>query len=223
MIDYENYSRALVDLDTGEAIPINDNDMLSITSAKVIEYLKKTKEINKGKRFTKAIDFPFREISKCNLTKSSYDVLMVMLGSLGFGAYSGFVIKRKNNCFDGFMNGKELQELTLCSNSAFKNAILQLRNKEIIKTIPAIKGRGNNYIVNPFIATHDKRIPTRIFKMFENTKFNYTKECSQLDSKELKARIKEERKKTPEQIEEEMKGTIFIDSIDLGEDTQEKR
>lgn len=223
MIDYENYSRALVDLDTGEAIPINDNDRVSITSAKVIEYLKKTKEINKGKRFTKAIDCPFRQIAQCNLTKSSYDVLMVMLGSLGFGAYSGFVIKRKNNCFDGFMNGKELQALTLCSNSAFKGAIKQLRNEEIIKTIPAIKGQGYNIILNPFIATHDKRIPTRIFKMFENTKFNYTKESSQLDSKELDKRIKEERKKTPEQIKEKMESVAFIDSIDLSEYTQEKR
>lgn len=219
MIDYESYSRALLDLDTGEVIPINDNDIVDITSAKVIDYLKKTKEINKGKRFTKAIDFPFREIAQCNLTKSSYDVLFVMLGSLGFGAYSGFVIKRKNNHFDGLMNGTDLQALTLCSDSAFKGAITQLRKEEIIKTIPAIKGRGNNFIVNPFIATHDKRIPTRIFKMFENTKFNYTKESSQLDSKELKARIREERKKIPEQIEEEMKSAIFIDSIDLVEDT----
>ena len=217
MIDYENYSRALVDLETGEAIPINDNDIVNIISAKTIAYLNKTIEINKGKKFTKVIDLPFKEIAQCNLTKSSYDVLMVMVGSLGWGAYSGFVIKLKNKQFNGFMNGKDLQALTLCSKSAFIGAITQLRNEEIIKTIPAIDGRGNNFILNPFIATHDKRIPTKIFKLFENTKFNYTKESSQLSSSELQARIREERRKTPEQIYEEMKGIEFIDSIDFGE------
>ena len=217
MIDYENYSRALVDLETGEAIPINDNDIVNIISAKTIAYLNKTIEINKGKKFTKVIDLPFKEIAQCNLTKSSYDVLMIMLGSLGWGAYSGFVIKLKNKQFNGFMNGKDLQALTLCSKSAFIGAITQLRNEEIIKTIPAIDGRGNNFILNPFIATHDKRIPTKIFKLFENTKFNYTKESSQLSSSELQARIREERRKTPEQIYEEMKGIEFIDSIDFGE------
>ena len=217
MIDYENYSRALVDLETGEAIPINDNDIVNIISAKTIAYLNKTIEINKGKKFTKVIDLPFKEIAQCNLTKSSYDVLMVMVGSLGWGAYSGFVIKLKNKQFNGFMNGKDLQALTLCSKSAFIGAITQLRNEEIIKTIPAIDGRGNNFILNPFIATHDKRIPTKIFKLFEHTKFNYTKESSQLSSSELQARIREERRKTPEQIYEEMKGIEFIDSIDFGE------
>ena len=218
MIDYEDYSRALVDLETGEATPINDNDIVNIISAKTIAYLNKTIEINKGKKFTKVIDLPFKEIAQCNLTKSSYDVLMVMLGSLGWGVYSGFVIKLKNKQFNGFMNGKDLQALTLCSKSAFIGAITQLRNEEIIKTIPAIDGRGNNYIVNPFIATHDKRIPTKIFKLFENTKFNYTHESSsQLNSNELKARIREERKKTQEQIHEEMQAVEFIDSIDFGE------
>lgn len=218
MIDYEDYSRALIDLDTGEAIPINDNDIVNIISAKTIAYLNKTIEINKGKKFSKGIDTSFREISQCNLTKSSYDVLMIMLGSLGWGVYSGFVIKLKNKQFNGFMNGTDLQALTLCSDSAFKEAIKQLRNEEIIKTIPAISGRGYNYIVNPFIATHDKRIPTKIFKLFENTKFNDTHESSsQLNSKELQTRIREERRKTQEQIHEEMQAVEFIDSIDFGE------
>ena len=55
MIDYEDYSRALIDLDTGETIPINDNDIVNIISAKTIEYLNKTIEINKGKKFSKGI------------------------------------------------------------------------------------------------------------------------------------------------------------------------
>lgn len=217
MIDLQEYSRALIDLETGEAIPINDNDIVSITSAKAIAYLKKTIEINKGKRFTKGIDTSFRRISQCNLTKSSYDVLMVMLSCLGWGAYSGFVIKLKNKQFNGFMNGSDLRALTLCSDSAFKGAITQLRNEERIKTIPAIDGRGNNFIINPFIATHDKRIPTKIFKLFENTKFNDTHQSSQLSSSELQARIREEKRKTQEQIHEEMQDNDFIDSIDFGE------
>lgn len=217
MIDLQEYSRALIDLETGEAIPINDNDIVSITSAKAIAYLKKTIEINKGKRFTKGIDTSFRRISQCNLTKSSYDVLIVMLSCLGWGAYSGFVIKLKNKQFNGFMNGSDLRALTLCSDSAFKGAITQLRNEEIIKTIPAIDGRGNNFIINPFIATHDKRIPTKIFKLFENTKFNDTHQSSQLSSSELQARIREEKRKTQEQIHEEMQDNDFIDSIDFGE------
>lgn len=53
MIDYENYSRALVNLETGEAIPINDNDIVNIISAKTIAYLNKTIEINKGKSLQK--------------------------------------------------------------------------------------------------------------------------------------------------------------------------
>ena len=142
---------------------------------------------------------------------------MIMLGSLGWGAYSGFVIKLKNKQFNGFMNGKDLQALTLCSKSAFIGAITQLRNEEIIKTIPAIDGRGNNYIVNPFIATHDKRIPTKIFKLFENTKFNDTHQSSQISSSELQTRIREEKRKTQEQIHEEMQAIEFIDSIDFGE------
>lgn len=142
---------------------------------------------------------------------------MVMLSCLGWGAYSGFVIKLKNKQFNGFMNGSDLRALTLCSDSAFKGAITQLRNEEIIKTIPAIDGWGNNFIINPFIATHDKRIPTKIFKLFENTKFNDTHQSSQLSSSELQARIREEKRKTQEQIHEEMQDIDFIDSIDFGE------
>lgn len=215
MINYEDYTRVLADLETGETTYLNRNDRFYIISAKTIEYLSKTKEINKGKKFNKSMDLSFRMIAQCNLTKSSYDILMVMLSSLGWGTYSGFIIKMKNKHFDGFMNSKEIQALTLCSDTSFRDGIKQLENEEIIKKVPAITGRGNNFILNPFIATHDKRVPTKIFKLFENSKFNYTNEHSQLSSSELKVRIMEEKRKTQEQIYEEMKSIEFIDSINL--------
>ena len=75
----------------------------------------------------------------------------------------------------------------------FSKAIKRLEKKEIIKIEKAKVGRGNNFIINPFIITHDKRVPIRIFKMFESSIFNYTNQTSQLSSSEIHDKIREEK------------------------------
>lgn len=186
--------RGITDFITGEVIPIYEGDKVSITRRETIDYLKNTIEINKNKEFVMSFNIPFRTLAKLNLKSNEYDILMVMLSCLGWGYdYSGYVVKKQNRKPYGFMNGEDIRKYTNCDKSAFSNSIKTLEKKEIIKIEKAKVGRGNNFIINPFIITHDKRVPIRIFKMFENSILNYTKQASQLSSSEIHDKIREEK------------------------------
>lgn len=186
--------RGITDFITGEVIPIYEGDKVSITRRETIDYLKSTIEINKNKEFVMSFNIPFRTLAKLNLKSNEYDILMVMLSFLGWGYYySGYVVKIQNRKPYGFMNGEDIRKYTNCDKPTFSKAIKTLEKKEIIKIEKAKVGRGNNFIINPFIITHDKRVPIRIFKMFENSIFNYTKQTSQLSSSEIHDKIREEK------------------------------
>lgn len=187
--------RGITDFITGEVIPIYEGDKVSITRRETIDYLKNTIEINKNKEFVMAFNIPFRTLAKLKLKGNEYDILMVMLSFLGWGfCYSGYVVKIQNRKPYGFMNGEDIRKYTNCDKPTFSKAIKTLEKKEIIKIENAKVGRGNNFIINPFIMTHDKRVPIRIFKMFENSIFNYTKQTSQLSSSEIHDKIREEKR-----------------------------
>ena len=187
--------RGITDFITGEVIPIYEGDKVSITRRKTIDYLKNTIEINKNKEFVMSFNIPFRTLAKLNLKSNEYDILMVMLSFLGWGYYySSYVVKIQNRKPYGFMNGEDIRKYTNCDKPTFSKAIKSLEKKEIIKIEKAKVGRGNNFIINPFIITHDKRVPIRIFKMFENSIFNYTKQTSQLSSSEIHDKIREEKR-----------------------------
>ena len=186
--------RGITDFITGEVIPIYEGDKVSITRRETIDYLKNTIEINKNKEFVMSFNIPFRTLAKLNLKSNEYDILMVMLSFLGWGYdYSGYVVKIQNRKPYDFMNGEDIRKYTNCDKPTFSKAIKSLGKKEIIKIEKAKVGRGNNFIINPFIMTHDKRVPIRIFKMFENSIFNYTKQTSQLSSSEIHDKIREEK------------------------------
>ena len=141
-----------------------------------------------------SFNIPFRTLAKLNLKGNEYDILMVMLSFLGWGYYySGYVVKIQNRKPYDFMNGEDIRKYTNCDKPTFSKAIKSLEKKEIIKIEKAKVGRGNNFIINPFIMTHDKRVPIRIFKMFEDSIFNYTKQTSQLSSSEIHDKIREEK------------------------------
>lgn len=187
--------RGITDFITGEVIPIYEGDKVSITRRETIDYLKSTIEINKNKEFVMSFNIPFRTLAKLNLKSNEYDILMVMLSFLGWGYnYSGYVVKIQNRKPYDFMNGEDIRKYTNCDKPTFSKAIKSLEKKEIIKIEKAKVGRGNNFIINPFIMTHDKRVPIRIFKMFENSIFNYTKQTSQLSSSEIHDKIREEKR-----------------------------
>lgn len=178
--------RGITDFITGEVIPIYEGDKVSITRRETIDYLKNTIEINKNKEFVMSFNIPFRTLAKLNLKSNEYDILMVMLSCLGWGYdYSSYVVKIQNRKPYDFMNGEDIRKYTDCDKPTFSKAIKSLEKKEIIKIEKAKVGRGNNFIINPFIITHDKRVPIRIFKMFENSIFNYTKQTSQLSSSKI--------------------------------------
>lgn len=186
--------RGITDFITGEVIPIYEGDKISITRRETIDYLKSTIEINKNKEFVMSFNIPFRTLAKLNLKSNEYDILMVMLSFLGWGYYySGYVVKIQNRKPYGFMNGEDIRKYTNCDKPTFSKAIKTLEKKEIIKIEKAKVGRGNNFIINPFIITHDKRVPIRIFKMFESSIFNYTNQTSQLSSSEIHDKIREEK------------------------------
>ena len=186
--------RGITDFITGEVIPIYEGDKISITRRETIDYLKSTIEINKNKEFVMSFNIPFRTLAKLNLKSNEYDILMVMLSCLGWGYdYSGYVVKIQNRKPYDFMNGEDIRKYTNCDKSTFSKAIKSLEKKEIIKIEKAKVGRGNNFIINPFIMTHDKRVPIRIFKMFESSIFNYTNKTSQLSSSEIHDKIREEK------------------------------
>lgn len=186
--------RGITDFITGEVIPIYEGDKVSITRRETIDYLKSTIEINKNKEFVMSFNIPFRTLAKLNLKSNEYDILMVMISCLGWGYnYSGYVVKIQNRKPYDFMNGEDIRKYTNCDKPTFSKAIKSLEKKEIIKIEKAKVGRGNNFIINPFIITHDKRVPIRIFKMFESSIFNYTKQTSQLSSSEIHDKIREEK------------------------------
>lgn len=187
-------------METGEVIPIYDEDVVKIYRATTKKYLNETIEINKEKKFTKSIDNAIRLLPTLNLTKREYDILIIMISFLGWGfQYSGYVVKTKNRVPYGYMNGEEIRKYTKYDKSAFSKGVKVLEEKGIIKKVVAIEGDGNNFILNPFIYTHDKRIPKTLFKMFEKTKFNYTKQALSLDSKEIQEEIKKEREENEAQ------------------------
>ncbi len=187
--------RGITDFITGEVIPIYEGDKVSITRRETIDYLKSTIEINKNKEFVMSFNIPFRTLAKLNLKSNEYDILMVMISCLGWGYnYSGYVVKIQNRKPYDFMNGEDIRKYTNCDKPTFSKAIKSLEKKEIIKIEKAKVGRGNNFIINPFIITHDKRVPIRIFKMFESSIFNYTKQTSQLSSSEIHDKIREKKR-----------------------------
>lgn len=187
--------RGITDFITGEVIPIYEGDKVSITRRETIDYLKNTIEINKNKEFVMSFNIPFRTLAKLNLKSNEYDILMVMLSCLGWGYdYSGYVVKIQNRKPYDFMNGEDIRKYTNCDKPTFSKAIKSLEKKEIIKIEKAKVGRGNNFIINPFIMTHDKRVPIRIFKMFESSIFNYTNQTSQLSSSEIHDKIREKKR-----------------------------
>lgn len=187
--------RGITDFITGEVIPIYEGDKVSITRRETIDYLKNTIEINKNKEFVMSFNIPFRTLAKLNLKSNEYDILMVMISCLGWGYnYSGYVVKIQNRKPYDFMNGEDIRKYTNCDKPTFSKAIKSLEKKEIIKIEKAKVGRGNNFIINPFIMTHDKRVPIRIFKMFESSIFNYTKQTSQLSSSKIHDKIREEKR-----------------------------
>lgn len=162
----------LMDASSGELVnEIYYNDKISITREKQQKYLNSTIALNNKKTFTKCFNLPLRELATLNLTSDEWNILVVMISNIGLGYYNGIVIKIQNNQFMGFMTSKDIQDVIRCSDSSFKRAIKDLQKKEIIKTQK--KGRDNIFIINPFIFAKDKRIPKTLFKLFENTKYNY--------------------------------------------------
>lgn len=194
MTSEKQITRLLEDMETGEVVPIYEGDVFKIIRATTQKYLNETIEINKDKKFTKSMDNAIRIFPTLDLTKREYDILMVMMSFVGWGfQYSGYIVKTKNRIPYAYMNGEEIRKYTKYDKSAFSRGVKVLEEKEIIKKVVAIEGNGNNFILNPFIYTHDKRIPITLFKMFEKTKFNYTKQALPLDSKETKKEIEKER------------------------------
>lgn len=179
----------IVDNSTGEVTEIYLGDTIYIVTKEQKDYFDKTTEINKGKKYVMVCEGAYRILEKMDLTPSARDILDIMLSHIGWYPYSGYVVKTKNNRFDGLINSKELMALTNCKPSAFKVGISQLEENKIIAKEK--RGRCQTFIVNPFIATHDSRVPKTIFEKFQDSAFNYTKErLSQNDSMELKRYLK---------------------------------
>lgn len=195
-----------VDYETGEVL--NEwyfGDKVKTTRKESCDYLKSTEEINKGKSFTLLYNIPIINIVKLHLKPTSLEILLVMISRLGRGEYSGAIIKLKNRKFYGFMNGKDIMELVGCKDTAFKTGIKELVSKNIIRVVPSIKGRGNNFLLNPYIATHDKRVPKKLIEMFKTTQFN-DDDTSLNDSTDIYEKIKcKEELRVAKQKEKERK------------------
>ena len=193
----DNVSSLQIDYNTGEILQQwNYGDSIKTIRKETKDYLNSTEEINKEKMFTKTYNIPIRMIVDLHLTPTAYEILFIMISYLGWGQYSGLIIKLKNRCFNGCMNGKELKEIVGCKDTAFKSAIKQLEDKGIIKVIPSISGKGNNFILNPYIATHDKRIPIELLKINKKTPFNYRNNFSHNISSDIFEKIKSKETKT---------------------------
>lgn len=174
MQDNKNKSAVsfVVDLESGEIFnEIYEGDLVKIFRKEQLEHLQKYKVINENNLFIKIIRKSSDMLAKENLTASENSIIWAMQNNIGYGAFSGYLIKVQCNMFYGFLNQAELKAKTNLAQRTFDGAIKGLIDKKII-TIEKV-GRENRILVNPFIFMSGKETTTYLYNKFKNTKWNY--------------------------------------------------
>ena len=97
-------------------------------------------------------DTSMQKVFDLKLKPTTMQVLYYMIAHIGHNNYSGLVIKEKNRCFYGAMNGKEIQAKVNCKDTAFNNAIRELKDNGIITTIKALEGRATRKEINFYLS-----------------------------------------------------------------------
>ena len=166
----DNISKYLIDSDTGEILDtFNYGDKITKVTKKQLDYLNETVVINENKNWNKLINSSLILLATTHLTSIECQILFVLMAHIGWNKYSQYAIKLKNRSFFRYLNSTDIKEIIKCSDSSFNRAIKNLEDKKI-KTEK--KGRDNLYIINPFLIYNGARIPKKIYKMFEKSKFN---------------------------------------------------
>ena len=166
-----NISKYLIDSDTGEVLDtFYYGDKITKVTKEQLDYLNGTVVINENKNWNKLINSSLILLATDHLTAIECQILFVLMAHIGWDKYSCYAIKLKNRSFFRYLNSADIKEIINCSDSSFNRAIKNLEDKKIIKTEK--KGRDNLYILNPFLIYNGARIPKKIYKIFEESKFN---------------------------------------------------
>ena len=167
----DNISKYLIDSDTGEILDtFNYGDKITKVTKKQLDYLNETVVINENKNWNKLINSSLILLATDHLTSIECQILFVLMAHIGWNKYSQYAIKLKNRSFFRHLNSRDIKEIINCSDSSFNRGVKNLEDKKIIKTEK--KGRDNLYIINPFLIYNGARIPKKVYKMFEDSKFN---------------------------------------------------
>lgn len=164
---YEGY---IVDKDYNVCKEINAGDEVRIRRASQVEhnkqYIKLNPKITFAKLFCKATDI----LSMLHFTGSETQIIFAMLSHIGFGEYSGYLIKIQCNMFAGYLYKNDLREIVPMNEKTFDRAIDGLVEKEIIQ----LEKDGRNYriLVNPFIFAKGTEITRTLYEKFEDSIFN---------------------------------------------------
>ncbi len=167
----EEVTHYLIDKETGEVIDeLKTGDRLKKVTKKQLDYLSDNIIINENKNWNKAINSSFTLLATEHLTSTECAILFVLMAHIGWNKYSCYAIKLKNRSFFRYLNSNDIKEIIKCSDSSFNRSIKTLEEKKIIKTEKI--GRDNIYIINPFLIFNGTRIPKKVYKLFEDSKFN---------------------------------------------------
>lgn len=160
----------IVDKNHNVCKEINAGDKVYIKRAEQLEYYKKYVEVDKRITFTKLFCKASDILAKINFTPSEAKIIFAMLSHISFGELSGYLIKIRQNSFDGYLNESDLCKIVTMNKRTFDRAIKGLVEKEIIQLEK--EGRNNFIIVNPFIFMKGDKITRTQYEKFKSSIFN---------------------------------------------------
>ena len=152
---------------------LHEGDRYKIITSEQQQFINSHVKMPKSNNFVLLDSQVLNKLILCNLSKSTYQVLFVIMTHLGYYEQSGQIIKKSGTNFGERLNGKALQ--SLCPNiskSTFDRAIDELINHEIIAKEK--QGRDVFFIANPFIFCLGSNVPIKVVEIFQKSK--WTKE-----------------------------------------------
>lgn len=161
----------IVDKDYNVCKEINAGDEVRIRRASQVEHDKQYIKLNQNITFTKLFCKTSDILSIMRFTGSEAQIIFAMLSHIGFGKYSGYLIKIQCNMFAGFLNKRDLRKILNMNSKTFDRAINGLIEKEIIQ----VESEEQYILVNPFIFAKGTEIPRTLYEKFEDSIFNVWK------------------------------------------------
>lgn len=165
------YEGFIIDTNGTICKEINAGDKVRIIRASQIAHNQQYMNVNKQYIFTKLFCKASDILSTISFTSSETKFIFSMLSHMGFGEFSGYLIKIQCNMFAGFLNINEMGKIANIKGKTLERVIAGLQEKEIIQLEQV--GRDKYIIVNPFIFMKKNEITRSQYEKFKNSKYNF--------------------------------------------------